>query len=385
MRSGVRFNRARTVCACAALSAGIAACGTAGSSSVTVAGKSLTIYASGPPGGGGGQQAQDVVAAEQLAFQQAGGRVGSFTLRFVRLTGKKASDNARTAIKDSSAIAYLGELPPGSSADSLGITNAQDLLQVSPTDTAVELTQSTSAVRNSPTRYYEQLKTYGRTFTRVVPTTALEAQAQVKVMRSLGVKKLYVTDDGGPYGKAAALAVKSAAPPAITVLPAHTGADAVFDGASSESVAARAFNAAASANPKVKLFAPSALDDQSFVSQLSPTARNVFISAPGFLPKGLHPAGRKFVSDFNAAYHHAPAAEAIFGYEAVQAVLSVLGQAGSSANNRATVVHGFINLRNRASALGTYSINQNGDTSIAPFVVSHLKGGKLVPYRSAPG
>jgi branched-chain amino acid transport system substrate-binding protein len=381
----VLFNRALTGYACAALAAGVAACGTAGSSSVTVAGKSLTIYASVPPGGAGGQQARDVLAAEQLSFQQGGGRVGSFTLRFARLTGKKVSDNARTAIEDSSAIAYLGELVPGSSADSLGITNAQDLLQVSPTDTALELTQTTSTVRNSPTRYYEQLKTYGRTFARVVPTTALEARAQVQTMRALGVKRLYVTDDGGNYGKSVALAVKTAAPSAITVLPSQTGADAVFVGASSESVAARAFGAAASADPKVKLFGPSALNDQSFVSQLSPAARNVYISAPGFLAKGLGPAGRKFVSDFKAAYHHAPATEAIFGYEAMQAVLSVLGQAGSSASNRATVVHGFINIRNRPSALGTYSINQNGDTSIAPFVVSRLKGGSLVPYRSAQG
>ena len=34
-----------------------------------------------------------------------------------------------------SAIAYLGEVDPGLSSQSLGITNAQDLLQVSPTDT----------------------------------------------------------------------------------------------------------------------------------------------------------------------------------------------------------------------------------------------------------
>ena len=31
--------------------------------------------------------------------------------------------------------------------------------------------------------------------------------------------------------------------------------------------------------------------------------------------------------------------------------------------------------------LGTYSINCNGDTSIAPFVFSRLAGGKLVPFK----
>ena len=67
-------------------------------------------------------------------------------------TGRKLSDNARQAIGDSSSIAYLGELTPGASADTIGITNAEDLLQVSPTDTAVELTQVSPAVPNSPTQ-----------------------------------------------------------------------------------------------------------------------------------------------------------------------------------------------------------------------------------------
>jgi hypothetical protein len=31
--------------------------------------------------------------------------------------------------------------------------------------------------------------------------------------------------------------------------------------------------------------------------------------------------------------------------------------------------------------LGTYSINANGDTSLAPFVISRVKSGQLVPYR----
>ena len=66
------------------------------------------------------------------------------------LHGAKPSDNARTAIQDSTAIAYLGEILPGASADSLGIVNDQDILQVSPTDTAVELTQSTPAVPGAP-------------------------------------------------------------------------------------------------------------------------------------------------------------------------------------------------------------------------------------------
>ena len=53
-----------------------------------------------------------MLAAEQLAFQQSGGKVGNFKLRFVTLSAAKASDNARTAIQDDNAIAYLGEISP---------------------------------------------------------------------------------------------------------------------------------------------------------------------------------------------------------------------------------------------------------------------------------
>ena len=79
---------------------------------------------------------------------------------------------------------------------------------------------------------------------------------------------------------------------------------------------------------------------------------------------------------------HQPAPQAIFGYEAMAAVMAVLHEAGSSAANRNTVVKDFYKLRNRASALGTYSINSNGDTSIAPFVIDRVRAGQLVPYKA---
>jgi len=377
--------RARVVTAGAGvvLAATIAGCAAASSASVTVSGKSLVIYASAPAGAASDPTLQDVLDAESLAFQQKQGEVTAYHVAFHTIESAKLSNNARTAIEDKSTIAYLGEIQPGASADSLGITNALDVLQVSPTDTALELTVSTSAISNTPGRYYESLSTYGRTFARVVPNTELEAKAQVQEMQSLGVSKLYVTDDGSPYGTSIALAVRNAAAPAITVVSSESGADAVFDGASSASAAIRTFNTAAQSDPAVKLFGPSALDDGTLVAGLAPSTRNVYISTPGFLPADLGTTGRTFVSNFTAMYGHAPAPEAIFGYEALAAVMDVLREAGTGAGNRATVVRDFFGIRDRSSVLGTgtYSINANGDTSLAAFVFSRLRGGKLVPFK----
>jgi ABC-type branched-subunit amino acid transport system substrate-binding protein len=343
---------------------------------VTATGTTLTIYSSAPSGDA---SAADLLDAQLLAFhefQDSGAKIGKFTLKFARVGAGKVSDNARAAIENTGTAAYIGELAPGASADSIGITNAQDVLQVSPTDTAIELTQATAAAPGAPGDYYESQKTYGRTFARVVPSAAQEAKAQLQEISALGVKTLYVTSDGSAYGAAIAQAVKhDAGAGGVTVRASKSGADGIFYGGVAASV--RAFDALATANPAVKLFGPSAL-----ASATPPAAdRNVYVSIPGFLPKDLPPAGKKFVADFRSAYGHLPSLQAIFGFEAVSAVLSVLQKAGSAANDRATVVRDFFAIRNRSSALGTYSIDAAGDISIAPFVISRSLGGKLVPFR----
>jgi len=379
------------ICATAGVMAGAASCGTtSGSSSVTATGTTLKIYASVPAGSPDGT---DIIDAERLALQQSGTTAGKYKLAFVPLTGTKVSDNARTAIEDAGAIAYLGEVTPGASADSLGITNAEDLLQASPADTALELTQSTPAVPGAPKDYYEALSTYGHTFARVVPSSALEAKVQVQEMQSLGVKKLYVTSDGSPYGAAIARAVRTdgssvlaavQGPPTESAFRA-SGADALFYGASQQDAAAavKLMTSIGQSDSRVKLFAPSTLDDPTLFAGAGAKQLNLYVSAPGFLSRDLSALGQTFVTDFKSAYGHAPAepGPAIFAYETMQALLAVLREAGSNANNRATVVHDFLSIKNRQSVLGTYSINSDGDTSLGPFVFSRLRAGTLVPFR----
>jgi ABC-type branched-subunit amino acid transport system substrate-binding protein len=262
----------RAACAWALVAAGVAGCTSSGSanSSVTVSGTQLTIYASAATTDQP-QVARDVLAAEQLAFAQTSHRVGTFTIRMETVHGATLSDQARTVIQDKSAVAYLGEIVPGSSAASLGITNALDILQVTPTDTALELTQTSPAVANAPDEYYESLSTYGRTFARVVPNSGKEAKAQVQEMHTLGVTKLYVSSDGSDYGAAVAYAVKQDAGSAgLTVVGSPATADGAFYGSASPAVAARFFDGVAGSNPSAKLFGPSALDAPAFVSALSP-------------------------------------------------------------------------------------------------------------------
>lgn len=364
--------RALTGCACV-LAVALAGCtGTAANNGSSVAGGTLRIWASEPPNPTSEQT--DVLKAEQLALQQERNRVGNFTVKLVTAQGNQLSDNARAAIVDPTTIAYLGELVPGTSGQTIGITNAQDILQVSPTDTAVEFTQATPSVSGSPDLYYESLSANGRTFARVVPTDKLEAKALVGEMHAIGVKRLYARSDSTE----AKLIEGDLSAVGITAASTMAGADGVLFAGNSVGDAAQLFNQAATSNPAVKLFGTSALATNSLVAKLSPAARReLYVSSPGFTSAQLP---SNFVSAFKGAYGHAPATQAIFGYEAMAAVLATLQKAGSSANNRGTVVKDFFAIRNRNSPLGTYSIDKNGDISFAngaPFVLERVKGGKL--------
>jgi branched-chain amino acid transport system substrate-binding protein len=393
-------NRVLTGAACVALIAALSACGTPTATTTTITGSTLTVYASLPLSGPESTVAHDVLAAEQLALQQAGGKVGRYTIDLVPLddatsagwSQKLIAADARTVIQHANAVAYLGEIDPNASAQSIPITNADDLLQVSPYDTTIGLIQATPAVPGSPDKYYEALKTFGRTFGRVVPNDTYQAKAQLQVMQSLGVKKLFIADDGGAYGDAIALAVQenaskygiTASPPARSSAGlSQSGADALFYGGVAGAAAVQLFNGAATAAPQAKLFGPGGLYTSSFASQLSPAAqRATYLSEPGLTTAELPPAGHAFATAFKAAYGHAPQTqEAIFAYAAMQAVLRAIGQAGPNANNRSADLNGFIGAKNVSSALGTFSINKNGDTSLAPYIFSRVKGGKLVVFR----
>ena len=177
--------------------------------------------------------------------------------------------------------------------------------------------------------FYPAHSTYQRTFARIVPTSAQEAKALVQEMQSEHVTSLYVSDDGQRYGQTVASEVRAAARAAgLQIAAGLASASGAFYGGNAATpasrVAAAAFlNRAASANAGIHLFATSGLYDSSFVQTLSAAARSkLVISSPGFTSAKLPPAGAAFVSAFTAAYHHAPAPQAVFGYEAMKALLS---------------------------------------------------------------
>jgi branched-chain amino acid transport system substrate-binding protein len=174
-----------------------------------IKGETATVYSSVPQHGVSAATAAEVLAGEQRALDESGGRAGGLRIRVRRLPATDERDqpwdpglvaeNANTAADDPTAIAYLGELDYGATAVSLPITNDAGLLQVSPGDGLTSLTRRVPGrPRAGPERYYP---TDRRTFVRIGPTDLDEADRIVASLVSEGDTRFALLFDREIYGR----------------------------------------------------------------------------------------------------------------------------------------------------------------------------------------
>ena len=367
-------------------------------------GSTLTIYSSLPLQGDSRPQSEDVVAGEKLALEEAGGKVGKFTVKYVSLddataaAGKwdpaQTSSDARKAAQDKSTIAYLGEFNSGASAISIPILNEANVLQISPSNTYVGLTRAEGADKGEPDKYYPAGK---RTYGRVVPADHIQAAAQVTFQKDEGCKKTYILNDKEVYGKGIATQVASIAKAQGLPIVANegidtkaanfrsvaqkvkaSGADCMFFGGITQNKGVQLFTDVNAANPTMKLFGPDGVADVFVTKISSKVAAQTYITNPTLDPKLYPPAAQDFFKHFKEKYGRDPYPYAIYGYEAMKVALLAIQNAGSKGNDRQAVIDAFFKIKDRDSVLGKYSIDENGDTTLTDYGADRVEGGKLV-------
>jgi branched-chain amino acid transport system substrate-binding protein len=387
------------------LAAVAAGCGGVDKTSAVAHGPdTLTIYSSLPLQGPDRARSQDMVDAIKLAMQESGGKVGPFTVTYVSLSsakpgartwsGDQVLDNARQAVRDLNAIAYIGDRDSAATALSVPLTNEGNVLQVSPSSTYDGLTR-TSRRQGEPERFYPSGE---RTFARVVPADHLQASALVGYMKVVGARSVALLADREIYGGGIADEVEKAAArqgikvydrghvdalkddlsgPARKV--AETGADAFLFAGTTDTGAAAIFKAVAAAAPRMYLFGPAAVADQAFAGALPASVqRRMRITTSALPPRLLPPAARAFRDRFRATFGREPAPEALQAYEAASAILYAIRAAGENGNDRRAVTRAFFSIRDRRSVLGEYSIDRFGDTSLARYAGNRLSGSEFV-------
>jgi branched-chain amino acid transport system substrate-binding protein len=379
------------------------------SGAANVVGNQLTIYSSLPLRGPAGVISQQIVNGEKLALADEGARIGPFRIGYVSLDDSNpksgiwdpgvTATNAKTAAADPTAIAYLGEYDSAATAVSLPLMNAAGILQVSPSSPYVGLTSSLDAGQDEPERFYPSgLRTFGR----LQPGDPVEAGAQVRLMRQLGVRKLYVLDDQDPfYVPLAQIVVGDAEQAGLTVAAhdslavtagagfsgeaekiAESGARAVFYAGGNDAGAAGLWRALFHADPGLLLLGTNALADESFTSQIGAAAGSTYLTTPALLP-ALYPfPAERVLSEYRRRFGSEGGASALYGYEAMSVALLAISKAGAHGNDRQTVINRFFATSNRRSVLGRYSIQANGETTLSRYGVDRVARGRPVFSRA---
>jgi branched-chain amino acid transport system substrate-binding protein len=323
----------------------VAGCGIAGTAKVEAP---VAVYVSLPltgPHGAGGRDAAD---GARLALEQAGGKAGSIQVRATYLDDAKGEvwdpvavgANARQAIQDSSAAAYIGELDSEPTRASVPITNDAGLVQVSPGAGGVDLTQPAAGYPDSPDRYQPS---GSPSFARTVPSDAVVADAAADWTSELGLKSATALSDGSPFQSLMASEFASAATEhgiqVRTGKGGGTGKSAVvyYPGGRTSTGGQILQESGRPAPPRRELRAE---------------------LAPSRLP------GKDFVSLFKGRFHRPPGPYAAYGYEAMGLILQAIRDAGTDASSfRDNVRNGVFGAHRDGTALGSYAITDDGDTT----------------------
>jgi branched-chain amino acid transport system substrate-binding protein len=405
-------------CLFGVLALGIVACGEeeeeGGGGGGTAEGTSLTIYSSLPLQGTSKEQSEAVINGEKLALKQAGNKVGKYTIKYESLDDSTAqnpgtadeaqtADNARQAVQDKSTIFYLGEFNSGGTKISLPILNKAGIPQISPSNTAVGLTtDEPGADPGEPDKYYPAGT---RTYARIVPKDTIQGAALATTMQEDGCKTVHIFNDKTTYGAGLARNVEGSAKELGLEVTGNDGTDKnapnyrslaqgidadcfVGSGVTGENYI-QAFKDVAAAQPDIKLYGPDGVAEAAFTDPKKGGVPNAIgartkvtvatLSPEEFAKQGITEA-EKFFTDFKAEYSITgqPDPYAIYGYETMKLALDTLEAAGDKANDRKAVVDQLINkTKGRKSVLGTYDIDENGDTTLTDYGLYTIKDGEL--------
>jgi branched-chain amino acid transport system substrate-binding protein len=137
----------------------------------------------------------------------------------------------------------------------------------------------------------------------------------------------------------------------------------------------------AAALPDAKLYGPDGVAETGFSDPKeggipADVAARVKVTVATLSPDEYPEQGRRFFADFEKKYgEENPNPYAIYGYEAMRLALDAIER--SETGQKPDVLKALFESKDRDSVLGTYSIDENGDTSLTDYGVYTIDGGEL--------
>jgi len=273
---------------------------------------------------------------------------------------------------------------------------------VSPANTAIGITHSgPGAEAGEPDKYYPTGK---RNYIRVVAADDLQGAADALWAKHLGLKNVFVLNDKQTYGFGVAFAMRKSLKKVGINVPGfqgwdknassyealvgkinQSGADAVFLGGIICNNGAKLIKDL-KAGFKGTIMMPDGFSDPK---SNGPAAEGSWVSVAGAPPeklKGTAVTGSKkretavgFMDAFGKEISATPNPYSAY---AAQSMLVMLDAIGKSDGTRPSVTENLLQTKVTNGILGTFKIDENGDTSLNPVTIYQQKGKELKPVKT---
>jgi branched-chain amino acid transport system substrate-binding protein len=365
--------------------------------------KVIRIVSSLPRTGSAKGQTDTIVNGIRMALDEVDYKVGEFTIEYSDLDDATAAAgqwtpdaetaNANRAVADPDVMAYIGTYNSGAAKVSMPILNKAGVLMISPANTWPGLTKPGIGEPGEPDKYYPTGK---RHYVRVVPADDLQGPLAADWAKEMGLNKVFIIDDKEVYGKGLATMFKQRAQEIGLEIVGENSIDTksldfktflrqvkeqdpdlVYFGGTTQSKGGQLAMDMVDIGLDAKLMVPDGCYEQAFID--SAGAENLegrcFVTFGGMPPEEYTGAAKEYAEKYREKYGTEPEGYSIYGYESARVALEAIRKAGKK--DRAAIVEAAFAIRDFPGALGTWSFDENGDTTLTTISGNVVKGGKF--------
>jgi branched-chain amino acid transport system substrate-binding protein len=309
----------------------------------------------------------------------------------------KCSSNGRAYANNASVIGVVGTFNSGCAKLVIPIANRESLAMVSPANTYPGLTEGGPGTEaGEPDNYYPSGT---RNYARVVWNDQFQGAANAQYAKELGLKKIFILNDGETYGLGIAQLFedyagdldiqivanqkwdkKASSYESLASRISSSGADAVFLGGIVCNNGGKLIKDIKAGAPNVQLLGPDGWTPISATIEGAGAAANgMYITQPGVPVDQLTGAGKEFVDGFTEQFGKAPNPYTAYAAQAAQVLLAAIEKGGT---DRAAVSSALFETDVTDGIIGSFQIDENGDTTLGLVSVYQVKNGEETYVKS---
>jgi branched-chain amino acid transport system substrate-binding protein len=368
----------------------------------TGSGEKLVIVSSLPRTGSSKGQTDTIVNAIKQRFTEDNYQAcdGQFTIEYRDLDDATAAKgawdeaaeaaNANQSVSDPDVMVYIGTFNSGAAAISIPILNQAGLVMISPANTYPGLTKPGKGAEGEPDKFYPSGE---RNYTRVVPADDLQGAAAARWAQEMGVTSVYILDDSELYGKGIAdvfnataseiglnvlgqESIDSKAPDykALAAKILDQNPDLVYYGGITQNNAGQLWKDIRGEGYEGKMMGPDGIAETAFLEAAGDAAEGTYTTFGGIPGDQLTGKGAEWYTAYTAEFG-AVEPYTSYGYEAANVALAAVN--ATCAKDRKAIRDAVFATKDFDGVLGTWSFDENGDTTLTTMSGSEVKAGKF--------